>query len=146
MAHDLLAGPPSVITAGVELLADALREQAVEVTEVSFTPAVTEPAADPAAVLPALDAVLADPRRAAANAEAARRMLGVGAMLVDVVPAADALGMRPGQFFHAGPPIDWERASGPLRGALIGAMLFEGLADTAADAEAKLQAGEGISL
>ena len=35
---------------------------------------------------------------------------------------------------------------GPLRGALIGAMLFEGLADTAEEAEATLAAGDGIDL
>jgi hypothetical protein len=145
MAHDLLAGPPSVITAGAELLASALRDQATIVTEVEFRPPVTEPAVDPAAVVPALNAVLADPRRAAANADAAARMLAVRAVLVDVLPAAEALGMRPGEFFHAGPPITWDRASGPLRGALIGAMVFEGLACDAAEAEAKLAAGKGVS-
>ena len=61
-------------------------------------------------------------------------------------PPPQALGLRPGEFCHAGPPINWDRASGPLRGALIGAMLFEGLADSPADAEAKLSAGQGISL
>ncbi|MGI8418611.1 MAG: DUF1116 domain-containing protein [Nakamurella sp.] len=145
MAHDLLAGPPSVITAGADLLADALRGQAVAVTEVDFRPPVTTPSADPAAVGAALDVVLADPRRPAANEQAAARMTGVRAVLVDVVPAAEALGMAAGQFFHAGPPISWQRASGPRRGALIGAMLFEGLADDAADAEAQLAAGERVS-
>jgi len=47
-----------------------------------------------------------------------------------------------GTFLHAGPPITWERASGPMRGALIGAVLFEGMADTAEDAEHRLAAGE----
>ncbi len=142
---DLLAGPPSVITAGIDLLADALRAQAVEVTTVDFRPPVTEPSADPTAVAAALATVLADPRREPANALAAGRMLAVRAALVDVVPARDALQMQPGEFFHAGPPIGWDRASGPLRGALIGAMLFEGLATDAAEAEAKLEAGDGIS-
>jgi hypothetical protein len=40
------------------------------------------------------------------------------------------LGLERGTFLHAGPPIEWERASGPLRGALIGAMLYEELADS----------------
>jgi hypothetical protein len=67
------------------------------------------------------------------------------ALLVDVLPAADALGLRPGEFLHAGPPIEWERASGPLRGALIGATLLEGLATDPAAAERLLAAG-GASL
>ena len=71
--------------------------------------------------------VLADPRRADANATAVERMLTSGAQLVDVLPASELLGLGPSDFLHAGPPIDWARASGPMRGALIGAALFEGL-------------------
>jgi hypothetical protein len=59
-----------------------------------------------------------------------------------VTTAADALGLQPGQFLHAGPPITWERASGPLRGALIGAMLHEGVADTPEQAVAVGERGE----
>ncbi|GAA2016237.1 DUF1116 domain-containing protein [Nakamurella flavida] len=150
--RDLLSPGPSVITAGIDLLAQALRDQAVEVTAVDFRPPTVDPddlaggAGDADAVLAALATVLADPRRAAATAEAARRMTAVRAQLVDVLPAGQALGLRPGEFLHAGPPITWARASGPMRGALIGAMLLEGLAGDADEAEAKLAAGEGISL
>ena len=35
------------------------------------------------------------------------RMLAAGASLVDVRPATDVPGLRPGQFCHAGPPIAW---------------------------------------
>jgi hypothetical protein len=62
-------------------------------------------------------------------------------MLVDLRPASEALGLRPGEFLHAGPPISWERASGPLRGALIGAMLLEGLVTGSEEAEAAWSAG-----
>ncbi|MFD0803765.1 DUF1116 domain-containing protein, partial [Streptomonospora algeriensis] len=61
--------------------------------------------------------------------------------LVDVRPAGEALGLRPGSFLHAGPPIGWENAAGPLRGALMGAMVFEGLADTPEQARTRLQRG-----
>ncbi len=143
-ASDLLGGPPAVITAGIDLLGDALRAQAVDVTVVDFRPPVVDPA-DPVGSAAALAAVLADTRHEAANAAAVARMLGVRARLVDVLPASQALGLSAGQFCHAGPPITWERASGPMRGALIGAMLFEELAATPAEAEAKLAAGDGIS-
>ncbi|HEY5881073.1 MAG TPA: hypothetical protein VIU11_19330, partial [Nakamurella sp.] len=120
---DLLAAPERVICAGVDLLADALRDQAVTVIPVDCRPAAVSPtAAD------ALAAVLADPRRSAANEEVARRMLAVRAELVAVRPAGEALGLGPGEFCHAGPPITFDRASGPLRGALVGAMIFEGVA------------------
>ncbi len=73
-------------------------------------------------------------------------MTAAGADLVDVRPAREALGLERGTFLHAGPPIEFDRASGPLRGALIGAMLLEGLADTAEEAEARLEKGDGITL
>ena len=134
-----LVEEPVVATAGVSLFADALRAQAVEVTEAQWQPPMDGTAAD-------LARLMADPRRADANALALQRMTEAGADLVDVRPAREALGLERGTFLHAGPPIEWDRASGPLRGALIGAMLFEGLAETPEDAEAKLASGEGITL
>ncbi len=132
--NPLLQGPSTVVTVGVGLFADALRAQAVEVQEVDWRPPSSGAAAD-------LARVLGDHRREEANRTALGRVLATGAVLVDVRPASEALDLRPGTFLHAGPPIDWERASGPLRGALVGAMLLEGLADGADEAERLLAAG-----
>jgi hypothetical protein len=129
-----LTAPESVVVAGASLLAEPLRRQAVDVEEVQWQP----PTGDPAA----LARVMADRRRAAANAGALEAMLGAEAQLVDVLPASEVLGLQPGEFLHAGPPIDWDRASGPLRGALIGASLFEGLAATPEQAERLLSGGD----
>ncbi|MDQ1624923.1 MAG: hypothetical protein QOJ49_421 [Actinomycetota bacterium] len=131
----------AVVAAGAQLLSDALVAQAVPVTQVDWRP----PAGD-AGVEEPLARVLADPRREQANATAVGRLLSAGAELVDVRPAADALGLQAGTFFHAGPPIEWERASGPLRGALIGALLLEGTADDPDDAEKILGTGAGVTL
>ena len=131
----LLGTDPVVVTAGVSLLADALRDQAVPVTEVPWQPPSAGTEGD-------LARVMGDPRRVAANALAFERMTSAEAVLVDVLPASEALGLERGTFLHAGPPLEWERASGPMRGALIGAVLFEGLADTAEDAEKRLAAGQ----
>jgi hypothetical protein len=68
------------------------------------------------------------------------------AELVDVRAAYEVLAMEKGTFFHAGPPVEWDQASGPMRGALIGAMLFEGLADTPERAAAALASGDRITL
>jgi hypothetical protein len=116
----LLRGEPHVITAGVSLLADAAAQQGAHVTRVDWAPPM--PGTDDDLV-----AVLADKRRQPANAVATAAMLGSRAQLVDVVQARTALGLERGEFLHAGPPISWDRASGPLRGALTGAALFEGL-------------------
>jgi hypothetical protein len=132
-----LTAPESVVTAGASLLADALEQQGVETLRVEWRP----PAAGTAA---AVAAVMGDPRRKEANATALSRMLAAEAKLVDVRPASEALGLERGQFLHAGPPVDWERASGPMRGALIGAVLLEGLAGSAEEAERVLSHGEGV--
>jgi hypothetical protein len=129
-----LSVEPRVAAAGVDLFADALDAQAATATRVDWRPPM-------AGTEDALIRVLADPRRAAANDEALSRMLDAGAQLVDVRPAREALGLEPGEFLHAGPPIEWDRASGPLQGALIGAALLEGLAASAQDAEAALARG-----
>jgi hypothetical protein len=138
----LLDGAPtSVVTVGVDLLAQALDDQAVTTRRVDWRPPLGGDA-----LAGAVSAVLADPRREGANRTALDRVLSAGAELVDVVPAAEALGLQPGTFLHAGPPITWDRASGPLRGALMGAMVLEGLADGPDDAETRLADGTGITL
>ena len=132
--HGLLGTDPVVAASGVPLFAQTLRAQAVPVTEVDWRPPLDGTEAEVAAVM-------ADSRREEANALALERMTSAEAVLVDVLPAADAVGLERGTFLHAGPPIDWERASGPLRGALVGAVLLEGLADTPEQAEDQLAAG-----
>lgn len=127
-------GEPVVVTVGAALLSHALEEQGVATVPVDWRP--PEPGSEAA-----LTTVMLDPRSATANQQAVAGMLAAHAALVDVRSAADVLGLEPGQFLHAGPPIEWERASGPLRGALIGATLFEGLATSAEDAERLLASG-----
>jgi hypothetical protein len=78
-----------------------------------------------------------------ANATAVERMMSARPILKGVAPARDIIpGMRDNLLLHAGPPIEWARMSGPLRGAMIGAMLFEGLAKTEAEATALAERGE----
>jgi len=65
----------------------------------------------------------------AANEVAIRRILDSQPVLVGIGRALDVIpGMRPNLILHAGPPIPWERMCGPLRGAVIGALVYEGLA------------------
>ncbi len=129
------SGDLSVVTAGAQMFADSLRSQGVATTEVAWLPPV-------AGSESALTSVMLDPRRTAANAQALDAMTTAGASLVDVRPARDALGLDAGHFLHAGPPIDWQRMSGPLRGALVGAVVYEGLAETPEQAERRLAAGD----
>jgi hypothetical protein len=69
-------------------------------------------------------------------------MLGAQPVLVGTARALDVVPqMREGLVLHAGPPTTWDRASGPLRGAVIGGLIFEGLAGTETEAEALVERG-----
>lgn len=63
-------------------------------------------------------------------------LVGMG-IAKDVVP-----GMHKHLVMHAGPPITWDRMSGPLRGAVIGGLIYEGLADTPEEAEVLAASGK----
>jgi len=68
-------------------------------------------------------------RIARANAEGLRRMMGADPVLLDVIPAGQAMpGLGERVVLHAGPPIGWERMCGPMQGAVAGALVFEGWA------------------
>ncbi|MFC5178357.1 DUF1116 domain-containing protein [Nocardioides taihuensis] len=123
-----------VVGVGAGLLADAVEAQAAGVTRVDWRPPMPGTEDD-------LVAVAADARRRAANEQALAAVLGVTAHLVDVGPASEVLGLERGEFLHAGPPIGWDRASGPLRGALMGGAALEGLVDDPEDAAALFEAG-----
>ncbi len=127
--------PAGVAAAGADLFADALEAQAVPVTRVDWRPPMEGASAQDLAT------VVGDPLRKEANARALKAMLDVQAMLVAVAPAAEVLGLEKGQFLHAGPPLAWENASGPMRGALMGAATLEGLVDDPEDAVHLFESG-----
>jgi hypothetical protein len=133
---DLFGSPLHIVTVGADLFADALAVQGAPVTRVAWRPAPGESDA-------ALSVLLGDPRVDQANQEAIERLLAARPRLVDVRPAVEAVpGMHKHLLLHAGPPITWERMSGPLRGAIMGALLYEGLAPDIAAAERLAASGE----
>jgi Protein of unknown function (DUF1116) len=125
---DLLAAPEAVITVGAPTLDEALAAQGVPTVPVEWRP-------PPAGSVAAVAKVAADPRLVPANRTAVDRMTAVRPRLVDIRPAAELVGIGRHQLLHAGPPLDWHAASGPMRGAIIGACLYEGWADTPDTAE-----------
>jgi hypothetical protein len=133
---DFFTSSLRVVNVGADLFADALTDQNVPVTRVTWRPAAGNSTA-------ALSMLLGDPRVDQANQEAVQRMMAARPRLVDVRPAREAIpGMHPYLLLHAGPPITWERMSGPLRGAVIGALLYEGLAADPSAAERLAASGK----
>ena len=78
-----------------------------------------------------------------ANQTAVERMTSARPRLLTVARAGEVIeGLSEGVLLHAGPPIEWPRMSGPLRGAVIGALLLEGLAGDERQAVARVEAGD----
>lgn len=74
--------------------------------------------------------------RQAANEEAVQRILKSKPTLLGIGIAADVIpGMHKKLILHSGPPVTWENMSGPQRGAVLGALVYEGLAATIEEAE-----------
>ena len=71
-----------------------------------------------------------------ANRRAVEQLMDSQPVLVGVSPAAEAIpGMTAKTILHAGPPITWERMCGPVCGAIMGALIYEGLAETTEEAQ-----------
>jgi hypothetical protein len=131
-----LLGGLRVANVGLELFAGELERQGVGVERVDWRPpadgddALRRLAAEAAAI-------------ARANDEAAARLDAAQPMLVGVGVARDLLpGITDRTLLHAGPPIEWADMSGPLRGAIVGAAVYEGLASDHEQAERMAAAGE----
>lgn len=79
----------------------------------------------------------------AANQKAVDRMIAARPFLVGVARASDVVpGLGGKMLLHAGPPLAWERMSGPMRGAMIGAAIYEGWAGDAEAAAELLARGD----
>jgi hypothetical protein len=118
----------SAINVGIEMFKDDVVRQGARAVHLDWRP----PGGGKPAVIAALD-VLAQPvlarRIAAANEDAVRRIVQAHPVLVGFGRAIDVVpGMTKTTILHAGPPITWERMNGAMRGAVTGALVFEGLA------------------
>ena len=78
-----------------------------------------------------------------ANQEAVSRIQKARPELIDVAIAGEAVpGMKRNMILHAGPPVTWEKMCGPMKGAVIGGLILEGLARTRQEAEALAASGD----
>jgi hypothetical protein len=140
MPANLLDAPVQVVNIGLAGFARDLATQGQPVQQVDWSPPARGNA-ELAHLLASLAGRESD--ILVANAEAMRRMLDADPVLVDVRTAGDvipALGER--VILHAGPPIQWSRMCGPLRGAIAGAIVYEGWASSLEEATRMAAAGD----
>lgn len=78
-----------------------------------------------------------------ANKLTLERILDAQPTLVGIGVAGEVIpGMTKKTILHAGPPITWDKMSGPLKGAVIGGLIYEGLAANEQEAVALAESGE----
>jgi len=139
--NDLFQGKLHVVNVGLASFADPIARAGGEVTQLDWAP----PGAGEIEVARGLARLLGQTSVAAANEKAFAAYTAARPVLEGIASAGDVIpGIGERTILHSGPPIAWTKMCGPMRGAIIGAMLFERWATTV-DEAARLASGGGIS-
>jgi hypothetical protein len=134
--RDLIGGVTAA-SVGTDLFARELESQHVSVQQLAWAPAPEQHTQTLRKLVPVAG------RIHEANDEAVRRLEEAAPALVGAGTRSDLLpDVDVGTFLHAGPPIAWHDMCGAMRGAVVGAILFEGLADSPEEARRKADRGE----
>jgi hypothetical protein len=132
----------AVVNVGLERFRETLEATATPVAHVEWAPpaGVDEALNRQLTELSAHGAEIAD-----ANREAFDRLTSATPVWTDVGTAGEEIaGLSDRTLLHAGPPVTWTEMSGPQRGAVMGAMVYEGWAETPEEAAETADAG-GVS-
>jgi hypothetical protein len=134
--NDFFGKSLTVVNLGLSSMAQAVREQGVAVVDVDWRP----PADGTARLRVTRDGVNID----TANDEVCGRIKQGRPVLAGMGIARQVIpGMHDRMILHAGPPIAWERMCGPQRGAVMGALIYEGIAQDETQA-AEIAASGGV--
>jgi hypothetical protein len=126
----LFGNKVEVVNLGLERFKDDLEAQGEQVTQVDWTP----PAALGEEVLEIFEKN--SEKIETANKQVLEIILQGKPVLVGLDIARNVIpGMKDNLLLHSGPPLTWERMSGPMKGAMIGAMIYEGKAQNYQEAE-----------
>ena len=141
--QDLFSRELRVVNLGLSSFAETLKTTGTPVIDLDWRPA----AGGDTELADLLDRLTVDGRWIEtierANGEAVSRLLAAEPRVVGIGIARDAIpGMTDRTILHAGPPVAWERMCGPMRGAVIGGLIYEGLASTPEQAERLAASGE----
>src|SRR3989339_1855318 len=119
--------------------------RAFEDTQTEYVDLNWQPPAAPLALLDKIDMLKQSQKVSAANAEAFKRLNNSDPFLIDVRKAEDVVdGLGKHVLYHAGPPVKWKDMCGPMRGAAIGACIYEGWAVDSKEAETRCKTGKII--
>jgi len=135
---DLFQSELKVVNIGLESFKESLDQCRTKAVQVDWRPPLAADAGALEAVRAASDAIAQANDRAVAKVLAAQPFLVGLEKALDVVP-----GMRKDLILHAGPPVTWERMCGPMRGGVMAALIYEGMAASPEEA-ARLAASGAV--
>ena len=134
-----------VINIGLDGFGQTLQELGIPVAMVDWRP----PAGGDPELISIIDQLRSETgdgwkeKIARANKEAIERLLAAKPMIKGIGMAIDTVpGMKKNMILHAGPPVEWSKMCGPMRGAVIGGLIYEGLANDPQEAEKLAASGE----
>lgn len=128
--NDLFEKELEVVNVGLASFKDALDDVGAKSVQVDWRPPMDVDARALEKVFSKRDEI------AKANEAAMKIILSGRAHLVGLGQAIDTIpGMKKNLILHAGPPIAWERMCGPMRGGIMAALMYEGMAKTPDEAE-----------
>lgn len=129
----------NVINVGLSSFADTINEAGGKAVHVAWQPPANGDIAAAAALAGLVNNSIID----SANQIAFEKYLTAQPVLEGVGRAGDVIpDMGERTILHSGPPIDWQDVCGPVHGAVIGAILYEGWAKDQTSAEDLLRSGE----
>ncbi|MFC0309957.1 DUF1116 domain-containing protein [Gallibacterium trehalosifermentans] len=132
----------TVINVGLRQFAEDLTRQQVKVIQLDWKP-VGNGNSELIDALSRLEVEEIAEKIEHANQEAFQRITQAQPVLIGYGQAKDVIpGMKGKMLLHAGPPIEWERMNGPMRGAITGAIVFEGWAKNLQEAAELAASGE----
>lgn len=134
--NDIFGKDLNVLNVGLASMAKSVSDQGVKVVDLDWSP--------PRDGVPHLRTTRTGVSMDEANREVVNHLQRGQPVLVGMGVAQDVVpGMHARMLLHAGPPIEWNRMCGPTRGAVMGALIYEGLAKDEEEA-AKLAASGAI--
>ncbi len=116
----------TVLNIGAETFTAELKLQGINAIQLDWKP----PAGGNPELIKVLDKLNNIDKINVANAKAVDVIIKAHPFLVDIDTAINIIpGMTKYTILHAGPPISWRKMAGPMKGAIVGALIYEGLAN-----------------
>ncbi|MFC2091789.1 DUF1116 domain-containing protein [Elusimicrobiota bacterium] len=113
-----------IVNIGTQIFTEVFKQKHIDFVNLDWAPPLTD-----AGLLTKLDDLQSSKKVKKANDEAFRRLNTSRPVLIGVKQAKEVIeGLDKFVIYHAGPPVTWENMCGPMKGAAIGACIYEGWA------------------